>query len=207
MATRRKFLIGTAAATTGLAGAVGSATAQAQTFELELTEQGFVGRAPSSIAGTTNPTLSVEAGNEYELKVTASYIPESTQSGTARHNIVVATEDGILARSNYMFEKGASKTVSFQATSGLSEYFCEEHMGEGGQFEVAGGATATPTEGGDMGTATPTEGGGGGETATPTEGGGGGGGETNGGGPGFGVGAALTALGAGAYGALRRSDD
>jgi len=205
MATRRKFLIGAAAATTGLAGAVGSATAQVDTtFELELTEQGFVGRAPSSISGTTNPTLEVEAGNRYAIQWTNSWLPESSQSGTARHNLVVAGTESVVRRGEYVFETGQTRTIRFNAQSGLSEYFCEEHMGEGGEFNVSGGATATPTEGGMDETATPTEGGM--DESTPTEGGDGGE-ETSGGGPGFGVGAAVTALGAATYGALRKNSD
>jgi len=204
MATRRKFLIGAAAATTGLAGAVGSATAQVDTtFELELTEQGFVGRAPSGISGTTNPTLEVDAGSRYAIQWTNSWLPESSQAGTARHNLVVASDDGVVRRGEYVFSTGQTRTIRFTANAGLSEYFCEEHMGEGGEFNVSGGATATPTEGGMDETATPTEGG---MDETATEGGGGGE-ETSGGGPGFGVGAAVTAVGAAAYGALRKSSD
>ncbi|WP_248896008.1 PGF-CTERM sorting domain-containing protein [Haloplanus halobius] len=196
MATRRKFLIGAAATTTGLAGAVGSVTAQAQTFELELTEDGFVGRAPSSIEGETNPTLEVEAGNRYAIQWTNSYVPESSQSGTARHNLVIAnSDDSVVRRGDYVFESGVTKTVQFQATGDLATYFCEEHMDEGGEFNVSGGATATPEP---TATATPTESGGDG---------GNGGEETSGNGPGFGVGAAVTAVGAAAYGALRRSDE
>jgi len=58
-------------------------------------------------------------------------------------------------------------------------------------------ATDTPMDGGDGGmTDTATD--------TPMDGGDG---ETNGGGPGFGVGAAVTAIGAAAYGALRKNSD
>jgi len=159
MATRRKFLIGAAATTAGLAGAAGSATAQVDTtFELELTEQGFVGRAPSSISGTTNPTLEVEAGSRYAIQWTNSYNPE-TEGLPARHNLVVTTSDGVVRRSEYVFETEQTRTIRFNARSGLSEYFCEEHMGEGGEFSVSGGdmSTATPTESDMDETATPTE--------------------------------------------------
>jgi PGF-CTERM protein len=216
MATRRTFLIGAAAATTGLAAAAGSATAQAQTFEFELNEdEGFVGVSPSSIEGEANPTLEVESGNRYNIEYTVNYIPE-LQGLPGRHNMVVRTEDGTLRRSNYVFEEGNSQSVSFEAVDNLTTWGCEEHSyvwegsveaswedypTEGGQFEVSGGATATPEP-----TPEPTE------TATDTpmdggDGGDGGDGETNGGGPGFGVGAAVTALGAAAYGALRKSSD
>ena len=209
MATRRKFLIGTAAATTGLAVAASSATAQAQTFELELTEDGFVGRSPSGISGTTNPTLEMEAGNEYTINATFSYFPEM-EGLPARHNLALRTESGTPYRSDYVFpddddpespatEQSVSTTV--EATADMTAYLCEEHMGEGGDISVSGGATATPeptpeptpTEGGDMG-----DGDGDGDEATPTP--------TEGGGPGFGVGAAVTALGAATYGALRKRD-
>lgn len=208
MATRRTFLIGAAAATTGLAGAVGSASAQAQTFELELTEDGFVGRS-GDISGTTNPTLEMEAGSEYTISATFSYYPEM-EGLPARHNLALRTESGTPYRSDYVFpddddpespatEQSVSTTI--EATADMTAYLCEEHMGEGGDISVSGGATATPeptpeptpTEGGDMG-----DGDGDGDEATPTP--------TEGGGPGFGVGAAVTALGAATYGALRKRD-
>jgi len=219
MATRRRFLIGAAAATTGLAATAGSATAQAQTFELELNgEDGFVGVSPSSIEGEANPTLEVEAGNRYRIEYTANYIPQ-LQGLPGRHNMVIRTEDGTLRRTNYVFQEGATQGVGFQASSNLTTWGCEEHSyvfegevqaswddypQEGGQFEVSGGdggmtdtATDTPMDGGDGGmTDTATD--------TPMDGGDG---ETNGGGPGFGVGAAVTAIGAAAYGALRKNSD
>ncbi|MFB6107478.1 MAG: PGF-CTERM sorting domain-containing protein [Haloplanus sp.] len=205
MTTRRNFLIGAAAASTGLVGAVGSASAQSQTFELEMTSNGWVGRSPSSIAGKNNPTLEVEAGKQYAIKWT-----NSTQGEFAgRHNLVVANSDGsVVTRSNYLLQQGATQTVRFKATGDLAEYYCEDHRNERGQFDVSGGSTPTATP-----TATPTptsgggnNGGGGGmdtdtPTSTPTAT------PTSGGGPGFGVGAAVTALGAAAYGTLRRNDD
>jgi PGF-CTERM protein len=211
MATRRTFLIGAAAATTGLAGAVGSASAQAQTFELELTEDGFVGRS-GDISGMTNPTLEMEAGSEYTISATFSYYPEM-EGLPARHNLALRTESGTPYRSDYVFpddddpespatEQSVSTTV--EATADMTAYLCEEHMGEGGDISVSGGdmdggdggATATPepTTESDMDGDEPTDGG----DATPTP--------TEGGGPGFGVGAAVTALGAATYGALRKRD-
>jgi len=212
MATRRKFLIGTAAATTGLAVAAGSATAQAQTFELELTEDGFVGRSPSGISGTTNPTLEMEAGNEYTVSASFTYFPEM-EGLPARHNLALRTEGGSPFRSEYIFpddddpespstEQSVSATV--EATSDMTAYLCEEHMGEGGDISVSGGdmGDGGDGDGGDMtatATDTPMGDGDGGD-------GGDGGEETSGGGPGFGVGAAVTALGAATYGALRKRD-
>lgn len=204
MATRRTFLIGAAAATTGLAGAVGSASAQAQTFELELTEDGFVGRS-GDISGTTNPTLEMEAGSEYTISATFSYYPEM-EGLPARHNLALRTESGTPYRSDYVFpddddpespatEQSVSTTI--EATADMTAYLCEEHMGEGGDISVSGGATATPepTTESDMDGDEPADDGG---DATPTP--------TEGGGPGFGVGAAVTALGAATYGALRKRD-
>jgi len=212
MATRRKFLIGTAAATTGLAVVASSATAQAQTFELELTEDGFVGRSPSGISGTTNPTLEMEAGNEYTISANFTYFPEM-EGLPARHNLALRTEGGSPFRSEYIFpddddpespstEQSVSATV--EATSDMTAYLCEEHMGEGGDISVSGGdmGDGGDGDGGDMtatATDTPMGDGDGGD-------GGDGGEETSGGGPGFGVGAAVTALGAATYGALRKRD-
>jgi len=195
MATRRKFLIGTAAATTGLAVAASSATAQAQTFELELTEDGFVGRAPSGISGTTNPTLEMEAGNEYTISASFTYFPEM-EGLPARHNLALRTEGGSPFRSEYVFpddddpespstEQSVSTTV--EATSDMTAYLCEEHMGEGGDISVSGGATATPepTTESDMDSDEPTDDGGDGGDMDGD--GGDGGEETSGGGPGFGA--------------------
>jgi PGF-CTERM protein len=209
MATRRTFLIGAAAATTGLAGAVGSASAQAQTFELELTEDGFVGRSPSGISGTTNPTLEMEAGSEYTISATFSYYPEM-EGLPARHNLALRTESGTPYRSDYVFpddddpespETEQSVSTTIEATADMTAYLCEEHMGEGGDISVSGG-DMDGGDGGDMTeTATDTpmsDDGGDGDEATPTP--------TEGGGPGFGVGAAVTALGAATYGALRKRD-
>jgi PGF-CTERM protein len=217
MATRRTFLIGAAAATTGLAGAAGSATAQAQTFELELTEDGFVGRS-GDISGTTNPTLEMEAGNEYAINASFTYFPEM-EGLPARHNLAIRSESGTPYRSDYVFpddddpespETEQSVSATIEATSDLTAYLCEEHMGEGGDISVSGGATATPTptesdmDDGDGGDMDDGDGGDGGDMDGGD--GGDGGGETNGGGPGFGVGAAVTALGAATYGALRKRD-
>jgi PGF-CTERM protein len=143
----------------------------------------------------------------------------------ARHNLAVRTEGGTPVRSEYLFpedgdeypeippeEREQTDSITVEATSDMTAYLCEEHMGEGGDISVSGGdmdggdGDGGDGDGGDM-TDTPTD--------TPMDGGDGdggdgdggdGGGETNGGGPGFGVGAAVTALGAATYGALRKRD-
>lgn len=178
LTTRRRFVAGTVGTGLLLAGASTPTAAQARTFELEMTTDGWVGQSPSAIAGKTNPTLELEAGNEYTI--------EWTNTTDVRHNLVIMDEDrNAITRSDYLL-KGETQTVTFTAEPDHSKYLCEDHMGESGTLKVSGGEpanTETATE-----TATETDGGDGGKETTAAD-------ST----PGFGVASALTAIGAAAW--------
>lgn len=174
LTTRRRFVAGSVGTGLLLAGVSTPTAAQAQTFELEMTADGWVGQSPSAIEGETNPTLELEAGNEYTI--------EWTNATDVRHNFVIMDDDrNAITRSDYLLE-GETQTVTFTAEPDHSKYLCEDHMDESGVLEVSGGEptdTETPTE---------ADGGDGGEETTAAD-------ST----PGFGVASALTAIGAAAW--------
>ena len=121
--TRRRFIKATAA-TGAAAGFVGTTVAQNQqvatSFLLDGATSGWVGRQPSSISGTTNPPLRLEAGQQYEVTwVNADGEP---------HNFVVQNGQGeSLVRTEIITDQGARQTVRFTAEPAMTEYYCEVH--------------------------------------------------------------------------------
>ena len=153
----RRGVLAAAAAAGTLGGIGGLAAGQAVDVELEARVGGWVGRAPRSIAGATNPTLSFESGRTYRVTWTnGDGIP---------HNFAVESADGDrLVRSETVSGQGASRTVEFEATPAMAEYYCEVHpQTMRGTVAVgsSAGTTAAETETG-TGTGTETE------TATET---------------------------------------
>ena len=118
-ASRRRVLAGIGGA--GVAfGLRGLLTQQAQTFELGGEVQGWVGRSPQSISGQTNPTLELQAGQQYEI------VWENVDG--LQHNIVIEDSNGEqLVRSELMGEQGATQTVTFTASEDMATYLCEVH--------------------------------------------------------------------------------
>jgi glucose/arabinose dehydrogenase len=132
--SRRRFLAATAAGVTGLAG-VGSTTAQSQPEEIRLGGEtgGWVGRAPSRIRGTINPTLELDTGTTYRLTW--------KNIDGRRHNVALLDEnDNALRRTEYVREQGATQTVEFTATEAMDEYVCQAHLSS------MRGAIASPSE-------------------------------------------------------------
>jgi glucose/arabinose dehydrogenase len=148
--SRRRFLAATAAGVTGLAG-VGSITdvqAQSQPEEIRLGGEttGWVGREPSRIQGTINPTLELEVGTTYRL----------TWKNTdgAQHNVALLDgEDTVLQRTQYMSNRGATQTLEFTASEEMDEYVCQAHLSSmrGNIASPSGSETteATTEESGD----------------------------------------------------------
>ncbi|GAB7093180.1 hypothetical protein JCM30237_03320 [Halolamina litorea] len=122
----------------------GSASAQTEVterFEFNGVTAGWEGLAPSSIEGTTNPTLSLEAGQTYEFY---------WENGDgAPHNVVIEDADGnALVESEFVSSQGESQTVQFTAEAGMASYYCAAHPSSmRGDVEITGGgaSTATPT--------------------------------------------------------------
>jgi hypothetical protein len=81
---------------------------------------GWIGRAPSSIQGTTNPTLQLVTGQQYAI--------QWTNVDGLPHNVVIEDSDGNnLVRSEIISEQGATQTVTFTASEEMNEYYCEIH--------------------------------------------------------------------------------
>ncbi|WP_205254117.1 MULTISPECIES: BGTF surface domain-containing protein [Halostella] len=81
---------------------------------------GWVGRAPADIEGETNPTLTLTAGETYEL------VWENVDG--APHNVVIVDGEGSeLVRSEIISEQGTTQTVEFTASEEMAEYYCEVH--------------------------------------------------------------------------------
>ena len=122
LATRRRVLsiaaLGGTLASVG--GVRGSAEQTNDRIELVGRASRWVGRAPADIEGDTNPTLTLTAGQTYEI------VWENGDG--APHNVVVVDGDGAeLVRSEIVSERGATQTVEFTASEAMAQYFCEVH--------------------------------------------------------------------------------
>jgi len=225
----RRSLVKTVAGAAGVAavGRYGVGTASAQrTADIYLGgwTGGWEGREPSSIADTTNPTLTLAEGE--------TYVIAWENADGAPHNVVIENDAGdTLVESTIMSDTGRIQLVEFTATSEMTTYYCKVHPGSmEGSVEVvssdsseaipAGGDVTLPAE--PTPTATPTPSPTPSPTATDTEtptaadtdtetpppddsGGDETDGDTAGSGPGFGVGAAAAGFAALAELARRRS--
>ncbi|OVE84145.1 cupredoxin domain-containing protein [Natronolimnobius baerhuensis] len=122
--TLRRTLL-RAAAATGLAVGIGSATTQARLQDdadivLEGRTTGWVGVEPDDIDGERNPTLELEAGTEYVLVW-------ENEDGVG-HNFVIEDDDGEnLVETEIISGSGETQTVEFTAEEGMAEYYCAPH--------------------------------------------------------------------------------
>jgi plastocyanin len=165
---------------------------------------GWVGLAPGSIEGETNPTIELEAGE--------SYVFGFVNGDGAEHNIAIwDSNDEELSTSEYISEENATETLEFEATAEAASYVCDIHPTTMiGDLAVQGGGGGDGGDGGD---------GGGGDGGNGGDGDGGNGGDGDGGngggdssdadsadddGVGFGIVTTLTAMGLGAAGAAKR---
>lgn len=116
---RRRFL--QAAAVGGaMIGGSGSVTAQTTEIELDGETAGWVGRSPSDIEGETNPTLTLETGQDYALTW--------MNTDGAPHNFAIDDGDeDLVGPTDQVAEEGESQTVEFTATEEMSEYYCPMH--------------------------------------------------------------------------------
>ncbi|WP_137286858.1 cupredoxin domain-containing protein [Halorussus salinisoli] len=121
--SRRAFV--RAAGATAAAGAVAAtgadeATAQAETYRFGGEVAAWQGREPSAIEGQSNPTIELEAGNEYEFWF-------ENLDGQP-HNIVIQDGDGnAIAESELVQEQGATGSITFTATPQMTQYICTVH--------------------------------------------------------------------------------
>lgn len=118
--SRRKFLMtaGLTAAAVGVGGVVYAQQGDTTTFVFDGVTSGWQATAPSSIAGTTNPTLSVTPGEEYEIRW--------TNADGEPHNIAILDANGNVLHRTELITSG-SQTLSFTAEETMSTYLCEAH--------------------------------------------------------------------------------
>jgi hypothetical protein len=143
--TRRTFLKTTgataAAAGTVVAGSSG-AEAQTQTYRFGGEVAAWQGRSPSAIEGASNPTIELQAGQEYEFWF------ENLDG--APHNMTIQDAEGsTIVQSELIREEGATASVTFTATPAMAQYICTIHpttmvgdvnvVGEAGGGEGGGG--------------------------------------------------------------------
>ena len=134
-AASRRTVLKAAAATGALAGIGDIGRAQATAIELEGDTGGWVGRSPESIAGETNPTLPLEAGETYSVTW--------TNGDGAPHSFIIENADGDrLAGTQIVEQEGESRTVEFEATPEMVSYYCEVHPDSmRGEVSISGGTT------------------------------------------------------------------
>lgn len=122
--------VGGAGATLAFGNALGQQDAD---FVFDGMIEAWRGRSPASIEGQDNPTLPLEAGQEYA--VTWENVDGQP------HNFALWNEAGDpLVQSEIISEQGATQTVTFTATEDLSAYFSENHLEAQGDIQVSGGA-------------------------------------------------------------------
>ncbi len=95
-----------------------------ETIEFEGLTAGWVGVAPSSIEGEENPTLALEAGEDYEMGWN-----EGDGSG---HNIEIRDDGGDVVddlSTDVESEGGDDQFLDFTAEEEMAEYVCEPHAG------------------------------------------------------------------------------
>lgn len=125
--TRRGFVRATAvgAAATGTAAARAAATtgersAQAQTYRFGGEVEAWQARAPSAIEGEQNPTLELEAGQQYEV------VWENLDGQP--HDFTIQNDGGTnLAGTDLVQEQGATASFTFTATPEMTQYICTVH--------------------------------------------------------------------------------
>lgn len=115
----RRHVLSTVAVVTA-AGSVASVVSGQEDNEIELAGStgGWEGVAPAEIEGEENPTLTLEAGEEYTVRW--------TNEDDQPHNFVIETEDDEHLVETDIISEG-SQTVEFTATEDMAEYYCEVH--------------------------------------------------------------------------------
>ncbi|OLZ42645.1 plastocyanin [Natrinema saccharevitans] len=131
--SRRRLL--RASAALSLAGVASTALGQESLpSELELGGRvsSWVGQAPDEIADERNPTLRLEAGQEYTLTW-------ENLDGAAHNFVIVDENDERLVETDLVASSGETQTVEFTAEEGMVEYFCGPHRPSmTGEIELVG---------------------------------------------------------------------
>lgn len=104
-----------------------------KSFKLGGKTGGWVGQAPTNIEGKTNPSLQFQAGTTYELTW------ENLDG--AEHELIIEDKDGNeLEATESASQKGETRTITFEATDKMAQYYCEYHpQSMRGSIELGGG--------------------------------------------------------------------
>lgn len=106
---------------------------------------GWVGQAPTSIQGTTNPTLQLKAGATYT-------ITWKNLDGT-EHELIIEDDTGsAVVKTNSARQQGKTVSKQFTARANMTAYYCDYHPQSMRGSVSAGGKTG----GGGTGTTTAT---------------------------------------------------
>jgi len=133
--TRRDVL--SAVALLGLTGATrpvmaqeGGGSAQQNQITLDSSEEGWVGVEPASIRDETNPTLTMQAGQQYELVW--------VNRDGREHELVIVDEAGEdLVETQSAEQAGVEVRTTFRADERMAEYYCWYHrQTERGAIEI-----------------------------------------------------------------------
>lgn len=106
-----------------------------ETFEFVLTEEGWQGQSPDAIADRRNPTLSLTAGEVYE--VVASTELAKKKHLTPHVFTVIDDEGQEVAHTNFL-RPGQSQSVRFVAEDRFARYIDETQLDVGGDIKVSG---------------------------------------------------------------------
>lgn len=138
MISRRGMLNATATTLTVAAGSSMVAGQEAAvTFEFAGATRGWQGRAPESISGATNPTLTLQPGTTYR-------ITWENVDGQPHNVVIVDDEENQLERTELITE--GTQTLTFTATAEMSGYYCEAHpTSMRGNISIAGEEGGTGT--------------------------------------------------------------
>lgn len=142
--SRRTFIraTGASAAGGGVLASAGEAGAQAETYRFGGEVRAWHGREPEAIADAENPTLELEAGEQYEV------VWENMDG--APHDFTIQNADGgVLEQSEETAEEGATASLTFTARPSMAQYICTIHPSTMvGDIEVTGEFEGAEQEGG-----------------------------------------------------------
>ncbi|WP_266081901.1 cupredoxin domain-containing protein [Haladaptatus caseinilyticus] len=127
-------LTGSALTTTALAGCTGSLPGsddgkqeggsknkkKGKEIRLGAEQSGWKGRAPKSIKGKKNPTLTLKPGQKYTLTW-------ENLDGKEHELYIVNKEDKPVVKSEDAEEKGKTVSTTFTASKKMTQYYCEYH--------------------------------------------------------------------------------
>ena len=101
-------------------GGGGGAIDPSTTIQLDAFIDGWQGTAPDSIASQTNPTLTLQSGEEYTV--------EWTNSDGAPHDFTIQDSSGNnLVKTAIVSEEGATTPLTFTVSAEMAQYICTLH--------------------------------------------------------------------------------